>query len=428
VSRSGELSVRPGGVSISRLTRLADRTLPLLAEPRLGVGLLLAACIANVAGAALPEGAWLARTPPYLALLAAVAVSGMAAVAVRLPAGWTAWRRPRPLADTPEASRFTLAMGDLTSPSAVLEDAERVLRLAGYRVSEWGNPDRVVVAGVRRGWAQLASLAAHLAVVLLVLGAGIGLAFGHETTFSLLPGGQALLDDARPGFTDVVRLDSFDGRFGADGRPARLDTFVTFLSGGTAVSHETLQVNAPGAFGGYLVHAWTYGPAVRLRAATLGGRPLLDAALPLDQTIAGAPGGFARLPTLGDTLGAALVDAGANRLRLTIADGNGILDSVELQRGETARLGLVEVTVEDLTSYVTFLSRRDPGMGLLFGGAGLLVASLAIGLWLPRRRITARIVGRSLQVLLRGGALDDPSAELARLEARMRTALTGDLA
>src|SRR2546426_1055177 len=81
-----------------------------------------------------------------------------------------------------------------------------------------------LLAGVRHGWSQFAGLGAHIAVVLLLVGAGIGFAFGRETTFSLLTGDQALLDDPRPGFTDALRLDRLDAAFATDGRPTRLDT------------------------------------------------------------------------------------------------------------------------------------------------------------------------------------------------------------
>jgi cytochrome c biogenesis protein ResB len=423
MSRSGELSVRVGEAGANRLSHRAERLLRLLAEPRLGVGLLLVACVANAVGAALPDGAWIVRTPAYLALLGGVVVTGMATVAVRAPSGWKEWLRPRPLAASPDTRGVAISLPEGLAPAAVLEVASTTLREAGYRVEETGGVQRPLVAGVRRGWSHLAGLGAHLAVVLLVVGAGVGLAFGHETTFSLLPGDQALLDDARPGFTDAVRLDRLDAQFDTDGRPARLDTSVTFVSAGRPASRAVLQVNSPGTFNGYLVHGWTYGPAVRIQATTLSGRPLLDAAIPLDETVGGVPGAFTSLPTLGDTLGVALVDAGANRLRLTLANAGGVLDSAELQRGHTARVGPLNITVEELTSYVTFLSRRDPGMGTLFAGAALLVASLVIALWLPRRRATARVVDRSLTLLVRGARRDDVSDELAALEMRIRSAL-----
>jgi len=423
MDRPGTLSA-VAGARLDRLTRGSERALRLVGDPRLGIGLLLITGAANAVAAASPRGSWLVATPPYLVLLGAVTLSGLAALAVRAPVAWREWRDPGPLADSREALHASLPMAGRAEASA-MAGASSAMRDAGYRVAFRGSAGAPVLAGVRRGWSQFAGLLAHLAVVIVVLGAGIGLAFGRETTFSLLNGDQALLDEPSPGFTDAVRLDGFDAAFGADGRPSRLDTRVTFLREGAAVRSETLRVNGPGNFDGYLVHAWTYGPAVRLRAATLAGRPLLDAVLPLDARIGDANGAFADLPSLGVTLGIALEDPSTNTLRISAADSSGLLDSARVEAGGRARVGPVEISVGEMTAYVTFLSRRDPGMAVLFVGAGLLVLSLCAALWFPRRRATVRLVDGSLRILLRGGRLDDARPELDRLRGRLASAMDG---
>ena len=413
MDRPGTLSAL-AGARLDRLTRFSERALRLAGDPRLGIALLLATGIANAAAAAAPRGGWLLATPAYLILLGAVTISGLAALAFRAPTAWREWRHPAPLTDSREALRASVAVPTRAPLSPAMGRTVVALREAGYRVAVRGTRETTVVAGVRRGWSQFAGLTAHLAIVLVVAGAGIGLAFGHETTFSLLNGEQALLDQPSPGFTDALRLDGFDAAFDAGGRPSRLDTRVTFLREGSSVRSETLQVNRPGAFDGYLVHAWTYGPA---------GRPLLDAALPLNTPIGGANGAFVELPSVGLTLGVALEDAGTNTLRITAADASGLLDSARVVAGGTARVGPVDVSVGELTAYVTFLSRWDPGMAVLFLGAGLLVTSLAAALWFPRRRVTLRWADGSLRLLLRGGRLDDARPELDRLRGRIATAM-----
>jgi len=106
-------------------------------------------------------------------------------------------------------------------------------------------------------------------------------------------------------------------------------------------------------------------------------------------------------------------------LGVTASDGGGVVDSGRLRPGDEVRLGSVTVRLEGFDAYLTFLSRRDPGMGLLFGGAGLLVASLATALWLPRRRMSVRLTDGALRVLMRGERFDRPAAELAALTARL---------
>jgi cytochrome c biogenesis protein len=290
-----------------------------------------------------------------------------------------------------------------------------VLHSAGYRTRVEGAGSRWAVHGVRRGWSRFAGLASHLALVVVVLGAAIGAAFGSETTFSLLRGDQALLDLPRIGFASAVRLERLDAEFGPDDRPRRLDTTVTFLRNGVAVREAVLRVNEPGEFDGYLVHPWTYGPVVRLRVTTLGGAPLLDAPIALDEERDGIPVGSTELPTAGVTLGLAVTDAGGNELGVSVVGAGGLIDSARLVPGQEARIGDLRVALGGFDAWVTFLSRRDPGMAVLFAGAAALCGALAVGFWLPRRRVTVRPRSGELELLLRGERFDRPADELDRL-------------
>jgi len=410
------------GRRADRLARAAERLLRLGADSRLALALLLLAAAWNAVAAALPEGAWLLATPPYLVLLGIVLCSGVASIAVRLPVAWREWRHPAVLADGSEVLSAEVPLADALDQDARARLAGAV-QAAGYRVAERGGGERWSLAGTRRGWSRLAGQLSHLALALMLLGAAVGHAFSSETTFSLLPGEQALLDTPGPGRTDAVRLDRFDAEFGTDGRPLRLDASVTFLRDGEPVTAELVQVNRPGAFAGYLLHGWTYGPAVRLRATTLGGQPLLDAAIALDGLIDGLPAAFAELPTAGLTLGLTLVDAAANELLVASSSGTGLIDSIRLRPGDEQRLGSVMVRLIGFDSYLTFLSRRDPGMRLLFGGAALLTATLAVALWLPRRRLTLRVADARLLLLLRGERFERPEGELASLRRRLTVVL-----
>lgn len=406
-------ATRVAGRPISRsdrAARAAERTLRLAGDGRLGLGLLLVVGLANAVAALLPDGARLLDAWPYAVLLAAVALSGVAAVAVRAPAAWREWRTPGAVQGGPGAVTARIA----PSSAAIVEDR---LAAAGYRVRLEDGRRGWAVHGVRRGASRFAGILSHLALLVLVIGAAVGAAFGSETTFSLLPGEQALLDAPRDGFTAAVRLESFVAEFGPDDRPRRLDTSVTFLDGGAASTTRMLRVNEPGDFAGYLVHPWTYGPAARLRVTSLGGDTLLDGAVPLDEVRDGAPVGAAELPTQGIVLGVAVTDAGTNEVSVSAVGASGLVDSVRLRPGERARIADVDVELAGFDAWVTFMSRRDPGLLLLFGGAAALCVSLAVAFWLPRRRVTVRPVAATgdVELVLRGERFDRPADELARL-------------
>jgi hypothetical protein len=397
-----------------RLARAAEQLLRIAGDGRVAVALLVAVGLANAVAAFLPGGARILEGLPYAILLGAVALSGVAAVALRAPAAWREWQRPGPVQAGAGALEAALPTAE---PEVLLASLAR----SGYRARlESGHGGRWAVHAVRRGWSRFAGLISHLALVAIVLGVAIGAAFGSETVFTLLPGDQALLDIPEPGFSAAVRLDAFDAEFGSDARPRRIDTHVTFLREGAPVREAVLRVNEPGDFDGYLVHPWTYGPAARIRVTTLDGSALLDAPVPLEGVRDGLPVGSTELPSVGMVVGLALTDPATSELGVSVLDGSGLVDGARLHPGETARLGDLEVSFERFDAWVTLLSRSDPGMALLFGGAALLATTLAIAFWLPRRRVSIRpLPAGGARIVLRGERFDRPTDEIARLTERL---------
>lgn len=400
-----------------------ERALRLLGDPRLGVGLLIAAGLANVVAAAEPGTRWLLDTPPYLALVGAIVVTGIAAVAVRSPAVWREWRRPAPLSGRVDTLAADLAVDDLSEERR--DQLEDVLGASGYRVGLHRGGKRWTLAGVKHGSSRFAGLASHLGLVLLVVGAAIGTAFAEETHFGLFPGEQSFLAEPRPGMTSAVRFDRLDARFDPEtDLPTRFDTHVTFLRGGRPVRSQVLRVNEPGDFDGYLVHAWTYGPAVTLRVVDLGGGTLFDGWVALGGEPTGSRAPFVELPQLGTTIGIGIADATANTVRVIAADDAGrVLDTAVIGPRQPVRVGSTVVTLDRFASYVTFLSRHDPGAGVLFAGAGMLVASLAVAFYLPRRRIDLGPIARGVRLRLRGERFEKPTGELERLVRRLNEVL-----
>ncbi len=408
---------------LDRLARLADRLLRAIGDARLGVALLVAAGVANLLAAARADWRWLLDSPPYLTVVGAILITGVAAVAVRIPPVVREWLHPVPLAN----SRDVLATDvPLTTQLTGAERAHMLgaLRSAGYRLSENTTPTSWLVAGTRRGWSRFSAIASHLSLVLLVVGGALGTAFAEETRFGLFPGEQSLLAGPRPAATSAVRFDGLDATFDERGRPLRFDTRVTFIHAGDVVRSQVLQVNDPGSFDGYLVHAWTYGPAVELRVEDLGGRTLFDGWVALGGSASSSRAPFVELPSLGATIGVEIANADANLARLIIAGEHGVSDTTVLGPGERRRLGNTLASLRGFATYVTFLSRRDPGMGILFAGGFLLAGSQAIAFYLPRRRLDLRPVTGRLIVRVRGERFDDAQPELQRVARIVERALS----
>ena len=239
------------------------------ATRRTGLVLLLVARARRTRLAALlPDGPRLLDALALRAAARRLALSGVAAVAVRAPTAGASGGVPRRC--RPGAGALEAAAARLTAPEPLDRGSGGPATAPGSTGS--GRAATWAIHAVRRGWSRFAGLLSHLALVVIVLGAAIGAAFGSETVFSLLRGDQALLDAPRTGFASAVRLERLRcgvrRRRPAAGASTRR---VTFLRDGEPVREAVLRVNEPGEFDGYLVHPWTYGPAVRLRVTTLGG-------------------------------------------------------------------------------------------------------------------------------------------------------------
>lgn len=404
-----------------RVGRRVEQYLRRLGGPRVGVVLLLAAALTNAAAALAPAWRWLLDSPPYLVVVGGIALSGIATVAVRGPAAWREWRRPTSV----HGSELLVSEISVADASRIrVGDLGMLLAGRGYRIQRSDRRGVWQLAGVQHGWSRFAGIGSHLSMVVLVVGAAIGTAFAEETRFGLFPGEQSLLGAPRPAATAAMRFDRLDATFDETGRPVRFDTHVTFLDEGASVSSQVLRVNEPADFAGHLVHAWTYGPAVAVRITDLGGGVLFDGWVALGDDPRGNRAPFVELPQLGATVGFEITDAATNTLAAIGAEESGrLIGSVQMQPGDQARLGQAVLRLGRFGSYVSFMSRRDPGVFVVFGGAALMCATLAAAFYWPRRRIDLAPTADGLRLRMRPDRFDDASREFERLRTAIHEAL-----
>jgi cytochrome c biogenesis protein ResB len=127
-------------------------------------------------------------------------------------------------------------------PSAIRDSLEE----RGFHVQSQTQDDILYLRGDRNRLAPLATLVNHLAILLLLLGAGLsGLGWREEVT---VEPGQAVAIGHAAGL--VARNDRFAVERYADGSVAAYQADITLLDGGREVARRAVQVNQPLTYGG----------------------------------------------------------------------------------------------------------------------------------------------------------------------------------
>ena len=304
------------------------------------------------------------------------------------------------------------------------------LRKAGYRVSLESAGGVTHLLAEQNRYAPLASLVSHGALVFFVLGAGIVTPrFGYETALKVPIG------ETRPtGFpadpqTVLVKNEDFVATFNPAGIPLEFLTTVVVFRNGEQIAHKEIKVNDPLSVDGWVFHENFFGPAVELDVRDENGLMLYSGAVLLDGNLNGQPEGLLPVPGTNVSLELLLTKGEGGVAELTVIGARqptGDQVGPQIAFGAVLRTGDgyfapdpgIGIEFRRPSSYIGLIAKRDPGQGLIWLGAILLVVGISVSLLRPRRRIWARYDATTVRLAVVGG---DPYAEdeCARLVARL---------
>lgn len=351
--------------------------------------------------------------------------------------GNTLWRLPRLIRDvqTPAVKRgrafFRSSIPARTGPldgldGSVLPD---LLRRDGYRIRVESSGGVSHLLAERNRFAPLASLATHGALLLFVLGALVTARFGYETILKVPVG------ETRPtGFpndpqTVLVENEEFIARFGAAGNPLDYRTTLGVYRNGGQIARKEITVNDPLSVDGWVFHQNFFGPAVQIDIRDGSGLILYSGSVLLDGNLAGRPEGLVAVPGTDVSLELLLVKGAGGTAELTVIGARkptGDQVGPQIVFGAVLKPGGgylapdpgIGIEFRAPTSYIGLIAKRDPGQGLIWLGAVLLVAAISVSLLRPRRRVWARFDATTVRLAVASG---DPYAEeeCARLVARL---------
>jgi cytochrome c biogenesis protein len=212
------------------------------------------------------------RTPLLWAPLALLGIATLACLVQRGQGYWrAAFVRPVRLPETAlESASHTWSAAfqpadDPVRLEALSVLAVRALRQSDYRVRAENDPGLVWLRGDKNRLAPLGTLVEHLAVLIILTGVGLSLAFGWRETLVIEPGATV---EVGHGTGIALRNDGFEiARYG-DGSPAAYMAQVT-IEGEATTERREVGVNQPAAAGGTRLYLQGYRPVDDAHSVTL---------------------------------------------------------------------------------------------------------------------------------------------------------------
>ena len=213
------------------------------------------------------------KQPYWYAVVALVALAISVCTVSRAPPIWRTVRRPPKRVNAAYFDRARhRASADLSAEDtagAARAGLESRLRAARYRVEAVETADgETMLFADRYGWAQLATFATHLALLLL-LGATLVTKFaGEEYQFWVAEGESHILFPPGDDRAQVqIVVDDAIARFADDGQALDFRSIVRVAEAGREVGGGEVTVNGPVHAAGYRVHQaayWEHGAELRV--------------------------------------------------------------------------------------------------------------------------------------------------------------------
>ena len=306
----------------------------------------------------------------------------------------------------------------LAQEAGVADAARRALARRRYRVLAEEQEGATYLYADRNRWARLGTLVTHLGVALIVLGfawgqGGVlspveGLSKGWGWREAAVALGPGELYQVGHGHSFQVRCDGFEVERYPGGLPKDYRARLTVLQDGSEVISRIVRVNDPLSYRGVGFYLASYGPAARVRAYDVAGKPLpLQKAGHGEAVLNFAGEGEGRdllIPSLDLALhvvfyyeGPSPEPAEGPALFIQATRGDQTVFADFVHDGEAVELEDARLEFA-LDRYVVLQVVSDPGFKLVIFAAFLVMGGLIVSLYFPHRRIWAKVTGDEIHL------------------------------
>ncbi len=166
--------------------------------------------------------------------------------------------------------------------------AEFALRAQRFRIKTRTEDTATYIFADRYPWAQLATFASHMALILFLAGGLVTALTGFSTQAFAGEGTTVPVFAVKDPNQLQVRIDDAVGVYGEQGNPLDFRTHLTIFRNGEQVKSGYMTVNDPLKYGGYRFHQVAFfgdGAALRIRDAATGNT-VFSETFPLEEIVA----------------------------------------------------------------------------------------------------------------------------------------------
>ena len=359
----------------------------------------------------------------FRVLVAGLVIGLIACTVHRIPGVWRTATKPRVdvgpgfFEHAPQREQIVM---HATSAEA-LERVQGVLKKHHYRLITHDD-GTVHLYADRFRFAAFASLAGHVSLILILLGAIIGTTWGFKNQSFVVPEGSTVLTGTEDGL--ALKLISFtDTYYPTNGQPADYVSQVQLVKNGQPLAAQTIRVNEPMSYNGATYYQRAFGPAVDLTIKDGSGKTVYDEGVPLDGSSTDSSNraaGSLVIPQTSDLINVfattgtndTSIKPGQIQIALYLG-GSGVATATQVvDQGKAAQVGPYTMTFNREAKYTVLSISRDPGQYLVWLGAFLLFAGFTLVFLLPQRRVWARITGRGSMAVVSVASLGRRDAAL----------------
>jgi cytochrome c biogenesis protein len=169
-----------------------------------------------------------------------------------------------------------------------IDTAESALRAQHFRIKTREEAGAAYMFADRYPWAQLATFASHMALILFLAGGLVTALTGFSTEAFAGEGTTVPVFAVSDPNQMQVRIDDAVGEYGPKGNPLDFRTHLTIFRNGVEVKSGYMTVNDPLKYDGYRFHQVAFfadGAALRIRDATTGNT-VFSETFPLEEIVA----------------------------------------------------------------------------------------------------------------------------------------------